>query len=131
YSLTSAHTNPDLQEIQAEMAPKFAAHYDKILLNKQLFERVKAVYDQKDELDLDDASQKLLEDTYKDFIRAGANLSEADQERIKEINKEISSLTTKFQENLLKMTKERAIFVDSKEELAGLSESRIAAAKEA
>lgn len=131
YNLTSAHTNEKLQEIQSNMAPEFSAHYDKILLNRQLFNRVETVYNNRDELDLDEASQKLLEDTYRDFIRAGANLNSEEQERIREINMEISSLTTRFQENLLELNRERAIFVDSREQLKGLSDDRIAAAKEA
>lgn len=131
YNLTSAHTNDDLQEIQSEMAPKFAAHSDNILLNKSLFERVETLYNQRNELDLDTASKKLLKDTYLDFVRAGANLTDEEQSRIREINERISSLTTEFQEKLLKLTKERFVIVDDEQKLDGLSKDRIAAAKEA
>lgn len=131
YNLTSAHTNEQIQEIQAEMAPKLAAHSDDILLNADLFARVKTLYEQREELDLDEAQLKLLEDTYRDFVRAGAKLTEAQKQRMREINEEISSLTTKFRDNLLALNKERAVVVDNVEELDGLSEDRIAAAKEA
>src|SRR5699024_2976587 len=131
YNLASAHTNDQIQEIQKEMAPKLAAHSDNILLNAKLYERVKKLYDKRDQLDLNEAQMKLLEDTHRSFVRAGAKLNEDEQERMREINGRISSLTTEFQENLLAMTKERAVLVKDKEKLDGLSEDRIAAAKEA
>lgn len=131
FNLTSSHTNDDLQEIQSEMAPKLAAHSDNILLNRDLFDRVKTLYNMKDELELDVASLKLLEDAHRDFVRAGAELTEEEQTRIREINERVSSLTTEFQNNLLELTKERAVIVDDAAQLDGLSEGRIAAAKEA
>ena len=131
YNLTSAHTNEQIQEIQKEMAPKLAAHSDNILLNAELYERVKALYDKREELDLTKAEIKLLEDTHRDFVRAGAQLSEDEKQRMREINERISSLTTEFQENLLAITKERAVLVEDVEQLDGLSDDRIAAAKEA
>jgi peptidyl-dipeptidase Dcp len=131
YNLTSAHTSDEIQEIQAEMAPKMSEHYDAILLNADLFSRVKTLYDNREELDLDGPSLKLLEDTHRDFVRAGAQLTEAQKDRMKEINQEMSQLTTEFQENLMEMTQNRAVLVDSKKELTGLSEGRISAAKEA
>lgn len=131
YNLTSAHTNEEIQAIQKEMAPKLAAHSDDILLNPELYDRVKTLYDKRDELDLTEAEVKLLEDTHRDFVRAGAQLSEEEQQRMREINERLSSLTTEFQENLLALTKERTVLVTDKEQLDGLSEDRIAAAKEA
>ena len=131
YNLTSAHTNDKIQEIQSEMAPKLAAHSDNIMLNKKLFERVQTLYEKRGELDLDGPSMKLLEDTHRDFVRAGAKLSEEEKKRMREINERISSLTTKFQNNLMEMTKKRVVLVDNVEELDGLSDDRIAAAKEA
>lgn len=131
YNLTSAHTNDQIQEIQSEMAPKLAAHDDNIYLNSDLFDRVQILYEQREQLELDEASLKLLEDTYRDFVRAGALLTEDEQQRMREINERTSSLTTRFQDNLLKMTQERAVLVDDVEELDGLSEDRIAAAQEA
>jgi peptidyl-dipeptidase Dcp len=131
YNLTSAHTNEEIQKIQKKMAPKLAAHSDNILLNADLYERVKTLYDKRDKLDLDQAEIKLLEDTHRDFIRAGAQLSEDEKQRMREINERISELTTQFQENLLKLTQERSVLVDDAEKLDGLSEDRIAAASEA
>lgn len=131
YNLASAHTNDEIQEIQKEMAPKLSAHSDNILLNAELYSRVKTLYDKREQLDLDKASLKLLEDTHREFIRAGAQLSQDEKQRMREINERISTLTTNFQENLLEITKERAVLVDDVEKLDGLSDGRIAAAKEA
>ena len=131
YNLTSAHTNDKIQDIQKEMAPKLAAHSDDILLNKKLYERVKTLYDQRESLDLSEAEMKLLEDTHREFIRAGAQLDEKQKQRMREINKRISSLTTEFQDNLLKITKERSVLVKDKAKLDGLSDDRIEAAKQA
>lgn len=131
YNLTSAHTNDEIQEIQKEMAPKLAAHSDDILLNSKLYDRVRTLYDRRDELNLNEAQLKLINDTYRDFVRAGAQLNENEQQRMREINERISSLTTEFQENLLEITKERAVLVEDVEQLDGLSDDRISAAKEA
>ncbi|MGD8428429.1 MAG: M3 family metallopeptidase, partial [Balneolaceae bacterium] len=131
YNLTSANTSDEIQEIQKEMAPKLAAHSDNILLNPELYARVKTLYDQRNELGLDEASLKLLDDTHRDFVRAGAELSQEQKKRMREINERISTLTTQFQENLLKLNQERAVLVDDKEKLDGLSDDRIAAAQEA
>lgn len=131
FNLTSAHTNDEIQEIQTEMAPKLAAHSDNILLNPDLFERVQSLYEKRDQLDLNEAQMKLLEDRYREFVRAGAQLSEEQKQRMREINKQISGLTTEFQDNLLALNKERAVLVDDVEKLDGLSKDRIAAAKEA
>ncbi len=131
FNLTSAHTNDEIQAIQKEMAPKLAAHSDDILLNAELYDRVKTLYDKRDELELTEAEMKLLEDTHRAFLRAGAQLSEDEQKRMREINERLSTLTTEFQENLLALTKERAVLVEDKAQLDGLSEDRIAAAKEA
>lgn len=130
YNLTSANTNEEIQQIQSEMAPKLAAHSDDILLNNDLFERVETVYNNRGSSDMDESSVKLLEDTYRDFVRAGALLNADEQQRMRQINERMSELTTKFQENLLAMNRERGIVVDSEDELAGLSRDRIAAAKE-
>lgn len=131
YNLTSAHTNDEIQKIQSEMAPKFSAHSDKILLNTDLFARVKTLYEKRESLDLDAAPLKLLEDTHRDFIRAGAKLSESEKNRMREINKRLSSLSTQFQENLLTMTNNRYVLVEDKSRLNGLGSDRIEAAKEA
>ena len=131
YNLTSAHTNDEIQNIQSELAPKLAAHSDNIYLNRDLFNRVETLYQNIEQLELDDESKKLLSDTYRDFVRAGAKLTEEQQSRMRQINERISSLTTEFQEKLLEMTRERAVVVDDVTMLDGLSSDRIASAKQA
>ena len=130
YNLTSAHTNDKIQEIQSELAPKLAAHSDNIYLNRDLFNRVETLYQNIEQLELDEESKKLLTDTYRDFVRAGAQLNEEQQSRMREINERISSLTTEFQEKLLEMTRERAVVVEDEAMLDGLSSDRIASAKQ-
>jgi peptidyl-dipeptidase Dcp len=130
-NLNSSHTNDKIQEIQSEMAPKFAAHSDNIWLNGDLFERVETLYENRDDLGLDAPSMKLLEDTYRNFVRAGAQLNDEEQARMREINERVSTLTTEFQEKLLQMMRERAVIVEDRELLDGLSSDRIAAAAEA
>ncbi len=131
FNMTSANTNETIQQIQAEIAPRLAAHSDDIYLNSALFERVDSLYEIRDELDLDDESRQLLTETHRDFVRAGARLSDEEQARMRDINERISSLTTEFQEKLLAMTRERAVVVDDEALLDGLSPDRIAAAREA
>ena len=132
YSLASAHTNDSLELVRSEMAPKLSAHSDQILLNSKLFERIKTLYDQKTSLGLDAEAVRLVEETYKDFIRAGANLSADDKNRLKALNAELATQQTTFSQNVLKEVNNLAVVVDSREELTGLSEAMIeAAAKEA
>lgn len=131
YYLTGSNTNPELQKLQAELAPKLSAHRDSITLNAALFARVKALYDSRATLGLDAESLRLVERTYIDFVRAGAQLSEADKTRLRAINEKLSSLTTAFQQNNLKETNAGAVVVDTVAELDGLSENAIAAAAEA
>lgn len=130
-NLASAHTNPEIQKIQVEVSPLLAAHSDDIYLNNKLFQRVEKLHQQIDSLKLNDEQKQLLKETYKSFVRAGAKLNADQQKRIRQINEEISSAMTEFQNNLLAVTVERAVLVDSKDELAGLSEDEIAAAAKA
>ena len=132
YSLASAHTNDSLESVRSEMAPKLSAHSDQILLNSKLFERIRTLYDQKTSFGLDAEAVRLVEETYKDFIRAGANLSADDKKRLKALNAELATQQTTFSQNVLKEVNDLAVVVDSREELTGLSEAMIeAAAKEA
>ncbi len=128
FNLTSADTNDTLDAIRSEMAPKLSAHSDRILLNAALFERVRALYEQREELDLDDESRRLLEEYYTDFVRAGAQLPAAEQERLREINAELAGLETTFSQNVLSEVNASAVAVDAREALAGLTESEIEAA---
>lgn len=129
--LAGAETNEKLQEIEAKVRPMLAAHNDDIYLNEALFKRVKAVYEERANLQLDPERATLLRNIYRRFVRGGANLAPAQKERLRAINGELSSLIVKFSNNLLKETNEFKLGVDSKDELAGLPEDQIAAAAEA
>ena len=129
--LTSANTNPELQKIQEAMAPKLAAHSDAIYLNDKLFQRVKAVYDQRDSLNLDPESRRLLEWQYQTFVHHGANLSDSDKAKLKDINREMSTLSAQFNTKLLDATKAGALVVSDKSKLDGLSQGELDAAVEA
>lgn len=130
FNMTSAHTNDALQEIEKEIAPKLSAHRDAIRLNSKLFDRVKTLYEKRDELAMSAESKRLLERYYKDFVRAGAELSEEQKDRLREINSRLAELSTEFSQRVLKGTNDSAVVVDSREGLAGLSESRIETAAE-
>jgi peptidyl-dipeptidase Dcp len=127
-NLNSAHTNPEMQKIDKEMAPKLAAHQDAIHLNSVLFARVEAIYTDRDKLNLDPESKWLIERYYKDFVRAGAKLSEGDKTKLKAINAELAELQTKFEQAVLNEKNASSIVVDKRADLDGLSESDIAAA---
>src|SRR6266498_1999020 len=125
-NLNACDTNPTRQKIEKEMAPKLSAHRDEIFLNAKLFARVQELYDKREKLGLDPESAYFLERYYKDFVRAGAKLSEADKEKLKKINAELATLQTQFEQNVLKERNASSIVVDRKEELAGLSDSQMA-----
>jgi peptidyl-dipeptidase Dcp len=126
--LTGANTNPDLQKVQEEEAPKLAANNDAIFLNTKLFKRVETVFNQRAGLKLDAESLRLLEYYYQRFELAGAKLSEADKTKLKDLNKEEATLSAKFTNQLLAAAKEGALVVDKKEELAGLPQGTLDAA---
>ena len=129
-NLASSNTNPQLQELQRELSPMLSAHYDKISLNKGLFNRVDAIWQNRENLDLTSEQTKLLNDTRKGFVRSGALLSEDQKERISEINSKISGLSTLFGQNLLAETNGFELILESSD-LDGLSEGVIAAAADA
>lgn len=120
YALTGAHTNETLQGIEEEMAPKFAAQRDEIYLNDKLFKRFKTLYNKRESLNLDPESLKLLEEYYRDFEIAGANLSSEDKTKLKEYNARLATLTTKFGKTLLEANNAGAVTFTDKEELAGV-----------
>ncbi|HYX28017.1 MAG TPA: hypothetical protein VE863_05580, partial [Pyrinomonadaceae bacterium] len=130
FNLTTANTDDALQKIKAEEAPKLAAHSDTIFLNPKLFARVKKLYDQRDTLKLDAESRYLVERYYKTFVRAGALLSEKDQETLRSLNQEEATLTTKFEDDVLAETNNGALVIDNRADLDGLPENDIAAAAE-
>ncbi|MEP6484541.1 MAG: M3 family metallopeptidase [Rudaea sp.] len=125
-ALTQANTNDTLQKIQEEEAPKRAAHQDAIWLNAKLFARVKAVYEKRDSFGGEEKT--VAEHYYRNFVRAGAQLSVSDQDKLRELNKEESTLSTAFGNKLLEATKQGALVVDNKDALAGFSEGDLAAA---
>ena len=132
YNLNSANTNDTIQAIAKDLAPVLSAHRDEINLNPELFKRVKAVYDQKENAGLDAEDLKLLEETYKGFVRSGANLKDADKEKLKKINADLSVLSTQYGQNLLAETNAFEMLIDKEEDLAGLpKELKAAAAAEA
>ncbi|MBK7626194.1 MAG: M3 family metallopeptidase [Bacteroidales bacterium] len=121
-ALNSANTNDSLQAISRELSPLSSKHNDDINLNDTLFRRVKSVYDNKDKFKLDEEEKKILEDTYKDFIRSGAALSAEDKDKLRKINEELSMLSVKFGQNLLAETNGFKLILDKKEDLSGLPE---------
>src|SRR5437773_3724068 len=127
-NLNAADTNPTRQKIETEIAPKLSAHRDAIHLNSKLFARIQELYSNRDNLGLDPESSYLLERYYKDFLRAGAKLSEPDKTKLKAINTELANLQTKFEQNVLKEKNASSVVVDRREDLAGLSDNQIAAA---
>jgi len=131
FALTQANTNDTLQKVEAEESPKLAAHYDAIYLNPKLFARVKALYDARDAAGLDAESKFLLERYYRNFVRAGALLSDADKTRLRALNQEESKLGTEFHDHVLADTNAAAIAIDDKAQLAGMSDADVAAAAEA
>jgi peptidyl-dipeptidase Dcp len=129
FHLNSAETTPELQKTVREASPLLTEYGNDISLNEKLFARVKAVWDQKDKLKLNTEDQMLLEKTYKGFSRNGANLSEADKEKLRGINKELSQLSIEFNEHNLDETNAYSLLVTDEKDLAGLPEYVKEAAK--
>ena len=122
YNLTSAETNDELTALSIKLAPVMSEHSDNIQLNSQLFAKVKAVYEDKDSTQLTREQRRLLENTYKDFIRAGANLSQEQQTRLRDINKQLSTLGIRFDNNILNENNEFKLLVEKESDLSGLPE---------
>ena len=127
---SSVNTTDEIQALEQELYPVLSAHSDDISLNPALFIRVKVVYDKQASMNLNKEQKKLLEETYKGFVRGGANLDADKQARLRELNEKISVLELTFGQNVLKETNAFKLVVDNKEDLAGLPESLIAAAAE-
>jgi peptidyl-dipeptidase Dcp len=131
YNKSSSDTNDNLDAIEEEIAPKLSAHQDAIKLNPALFARINSLYEKKDSLALSAEDDWLLDKYYRDFVYAGAHLSQDQRDELTKINERLSFLETQFSKNLLADTNESAIVIDSVAELAGLSESEIQAAADA
>jgi peptidyl-dipeptidase Dcp len=127
-NLQTANTNDRLDAIDREMSPKLAAHNDAIYLNPKLFKRVDTLHARRDKLGLDAEAKFLLERYYKEFVRAGAKLSAADKEKLKSYNGQIASLQSEFSQRVLKEANASALVLNTREELAGLSDAEITAA---
>lgn len=128
--LRGAHTNPRLQELAREITPMLTAHFNEVRFNQQLFERIKAVYEQRESFGLDREQMRLTEKIYDDFARNGAALPEDQREELKALNQQLSMLSLKLGENLLAENNAFKLILESEEELAGLPENVIAAAAE-
>ena len=131
FAMKSSMNNDEMEAIAKEIAPLLSKHEDDILLNESLFQRVKAVYEAQDKLNLTPEQRKLLEEYYKRFVRGGANLPPDQKDQLKEINAQLSLLSVKFGENVLKEENRFELVVDNQADLAGLPENVISAAAEA
>ncbi|USD29281.1 M3 family metallopeptidase [Pseudoalteromonas sp. SCSIO 43201] len=131
FNLIGTDSSVKRRQLQKELAPMLAEHRDNINLNAALFGRIKSLYDNRNSLELDSESKRLLDVYYTNFVRAGAKLSAEDKEKIRKINEEHSSLTTQFSQNLLAETSAISVIVDDKAALDGLTERQILATKRA
>ena len=120
FNLTEAETTPELQKLSEDIAPVLSEHSDNIYLNTELFKKVDAVNQQKDQLNLTTEQKRLLDVTYKRFVRSGANLGDAEQARLREINMELAKLELAFSNNVLSENNDFKLFVDKEEDLVGL-----------
>lgn len=128
FNLNASNTDQQMQAIDSQIAPRLQAHEDAIFLDPALFARVAAVHTCRASLKLEGESAQLLERYYIEFVRAGARLSDQDKARLRDVNGQLSSLTTQFKQNVLKATKSGAVVVASAAELDGLSAEQIGAA---
>ncbi|MBS0194301.1 MAG: M3 family metallopeptidase [Proteobacteria bacterium] len=128
FNLSQSDSNDAIEKIEEDMAPKLSQHQDAITLNPKLFARIKAVYDQRAKLKLDPESERLVEKYYDQFVHNGALLNDADKATLKAMNERLATLFTLFGKNVLASTKDGAVVVDDKADLAGMSDADIAAA---
>ncbi|MDQ1296327.1 MAG: peptidyl-dipeptidase Dcp, partial [Bacteroidota bacterium] len=124
-ALNSANTNDSLQAINRELSPLYSKHSDDISFNDKLFQRVKSVYENKEKFKLTEEEKKVLDDTFKGFVRSGAALSTEDKDKLRKINEELSLLSVRFGQNLLAETNGYKLIIDKKEDLSGLPEGVI------
>src|SRR5690606_31631930 len=131
FNLVGTDTNDARKKLQADYSARFAAHRDAITLDPRLFARIKTLHDARDTLGLDAQGVRLVEEYYKDFVRAGAALDDAQKARLKEINAELARLGTTFSQNVLAEVNDSAVVVDTAEELDGLTAEQIQVAADA
>lgn len=130
FNMTSSNTTDELQEIAKEVAPMLSAHFDDIYLNRGLFTKVETVWQQRESMNLTTEQMMLVELTYKDFVRSGAQLSEDKQSRLREINQDLSVLTLQYGDNILAETNNYELVIENKDDLSGLPDAIIEAAAE-
>ncbi|MGH8209510.1 MAG: M3 family metallopeptidase [Steroidobacteraceae bacterium] len=131
FNLSQSNTNPAMEKIEREIAPKLAAHRDAIGLDPALFMRIDALYQRRAELNLDPESLQLLQRHYIRIVRGGAKLKDADKAKLRQMNQQLASLSTQFRLNVLEATADGAVVVDTVQELDGLSPAQISAAADA
>ena len=125
FNLLGSNTNDEMDALAMEMSPKLSAHNDAILLNKTLFKRIEKLHDNRQSMNLSVEQNRLLEETYKRFIRSGANLDQGSMERLTQINSDLSSLSVSFDQNVLKETNSYSMVVENEEDLDGLPDEEI------
>lgn len=130
YNLLSANTNSELQALAVELSPLISNHSDNIVMNKKLFERIKKVYEERNKLNLNQEQKRLLEYTYKNFVRNGADLNDKKQKRLRKINEELGVLSLKFSQNILSENNRFKLIIDNPNDLSGLPKNIIDMAAE-
>ena len=125
FNLLGSNTNDDMDALAMKISPKLSAHNDSILLNKELFKRIKELFDNKGSFNLTTEQNRLLGETYKRFIRSGANLDNQSMERLTQINSSLSSLSVQFDQNVLKETNSYSMVIENEEDLDGLPAEEI------
>ena len=125
FNLLGSNTDDSMDQLAVEISPQLSAHGDSILLNKELFDRVEAVYQSKSDFNLNTEQNRLLDETYKRFVRSGANLNEDGMTRLTAINQSLSSLSVNFDQNVLKETNGYSLIIENEEELSGLPAEEI------
>jgi peptidyl-dipeptidase Dcp len=123
--LNGSMTNDEMQKVDEQVTPMLSNHRDDIMFNQALFERIQAVYNQKDKLDLNDEQHVLLEEYFKDFVRGGADLSAEKKEELRKINEELSNLSMRFGQHVLKANNRYELVIENEDDLAGLPQSVI------
>ena len=120
WNLSGADTNDTLQELERELSPELSRHHSAVMMNAALFARIDALYQDRENLGLDSEASRVLELTWKSFVRSGAKLDPADQTRLAEINEQLASLGTSFAQNVLADERDYALVLDTDDDLAGL-----------
>ena len=131
FNIAGSDTNPEIQEIEREIAPKLAAHHSKIMLNKQLFKRIDSLFEAKDTLKLTTEQLRVLERYHSSFVRAGAKLEGADRDRMSEVTQRLATLGTSFSQNVLADESAYELVLENQDDLAGLPDFLVSAAASA